>query len=382
MRAALVISEVALACVLMIGAGLLLRSFLRVLDVDLGFQPTHAASIQVDYNNGGSLAKGSAVLQNILHRVQMLPGIETAGITDNLPLDRNRSWGLRAKGRYYAKEDQQSAFVYIVTPGYLNAMGMRLREGRDVNWDDTSDKQQVAIINDTVARQFWPGQDPIDRIVLINGKDTRVIGVIADVRESGAEAQTGWQMYLPVTQQWPDGAQLVVRTKLPPEALASAVMATLRSINPEQPATEFRPVQQLVDHAVSPRRFFVVLVATFAGLGLLLASLGIYGVISYSVTQQTKEIGIRMALGATAGRVQFGVIRRTLTLAVMGIALGGALSLGLARMIASLLFGTTPTDPMTFAAMAILLGLVAFVAGYLPARRASKVDPLVALRTN
>ena len=382
MRAALVISEVALACVLMIGAGLLLRSFLRVLDVDLGFQPTHAASIQVDYNNGGSLAKGSAVLQNILHRVQMLPGIETAGITDNLPLDRNRSWGLRAKGRYYAKEDQQSAFVYIVTPGYLNAMGMRLREGRDVNWDDTSDKQQVAIINDTVARQFWPGQDPIDRIVLINGKDTRVIGVIADVRESGAEAQTGWQMYLPVTQQWPDGAELVVRTKLPPEALASAVMATLRSINPEQPATEFRPVQQLVDHAVSPRRFFVVLVATFAGLGLLLASLGIYGVISYSVTQQTKEIGIRRALGATAGRVQFGVIRRTLTLAVMGIALGGALSLGLARMIASLLFGTTPTDPMTFAAMAILLGLVAFVAGYLPARRASKVDPLVALRTN
>jgi predicted permease len=382
MRAALVISEVALACVLMIGAGLLLRSFLRVLDVDLGFQPAHAASIQVDYNNGGSLAKGSAVLQNILHRVQMLPGIETAGITDNLPLDRNRSWGLRAKGRYYAKEDQQSAFVYIVTPGYLNAMGMRLREGRDVNWDDTSDKQQVAIINDTVARQFWPGQDPIDRIVLVNGKDARVIGVIADVRESGAEAQTGWQMYLPVTQQWPDGAELVVRTKLPPDALASAVMATLRSINPEQPATEFRPVQQLVDHAVSPRRFFVVLVATFAGLGLLLASLGIYGVISYSVTQQTKEIGIRMALGVTAGRVQFGVIRRTLTLAVMGIALGGALSLGLARMIASLLFGTTPTDPMTFTAMAILLGLVAFVAGYLPARRASKVDPLVALRTN
>jgi predicted permease len=382
MRAALVISEVALACVLMIGAGLLLRSFLRVLDVDLGFQPVHAASIQVDYNNGGSLAKGSAVLQNILHRVQMLPGIETAGITDNLPLDRNRSWGLRAKGRYYAKEDQQSAFVYIVTPGYLNAMGMRLLEGRDVRWDDTSDKQQVAIINETVARQFWPGQDPIDRIVIINGNDTRVVGVIADVRESGAEARTGWQMYLPATQQWPEGAELVVRTRLPPDALASSVMATLRSINPEQPATEFRPVQQLVDHAVSPRRFFVVLVATFAGLGLLLASLGIYGVISYSVTQQTKEIGIRMALGATAGRVQLGVIRRTLTLALMGIALGGVLSLGLVRMIASLLFGTEPTDPMTYAAMATLLGLVAFVAGYLPARRASKVDPLVALRTN
>lgn len=382
MRALLVISEVALACVLLIGAGLLLRSFLRVLDVDLGFQPTRAAAVKVDYDNGGSLAKGAAVLQEILRRVQAIPGIETAGITDNLPLDRNRSWGFRAKGRDYAKEDPQGAFVYIVTPGYLGAMGMRLREGRDVRWDDGPNDQQVAIINEAAARETWPGEDPIGRLAVVNGKDTRIIGVIADVRESGAEAVSGRQMYLPVTQQWPDGANLVVRTKLTPDALASSVMATLRAINPGQPATEFMPIQQLVDHAVSPRRFFVVLVGCFAGLGLLLASLGIYGVISYSVTQQTKEIGIRMALGATAGRVQLGVIRRTLILAFMGIVVGGIVSLGLSRLIASLLFGTEPTDPMTFAAMAVLLAMVAFVAGYLPARRASRIDPLVALRTN
>jgi len=159
-------------------------------------------------------------------------------------------------------------------------------------------------------------------------------------------------------------------------------MATLRSMNPGQPATEFRTIQSLVDHATSPRRFFALLVGIFAGLGLLLASLGIYGVISYSVTQQTKEIGIRMALGATTGRVQLGVIRRTMALAIAGIALGALLSLALARMITSLLFGTQPTDLLTFAAMAILLSLVAFVAGYLPARRASRIDPLVALRTN
>jgi ABC-type antimicrobial peptide transport system permease subunit len=206
--------------------------------------------------------------------------------------------------------------------------------------------------------------------------------VISDVHESGVETQAGWQMYLPVTQYYPVGAQLVIRSKLPPAALASSVMGTLKSINPGQPATEFKPIQRLVDHAVSPRGFFMALVGSFAGLGLLLASLGIYGVISYSVTQQTKEIGIRMALGATAGRVQFGVIRRTLTLALVGVVVGGSASLVLARMIASLLFGTAPTDPMTFAAMAVLLGLVAFVAGYLPARRASRIDPLVALRTN
>jgi predicted permease len=383
MRAALVISEVALACVLMIGAGLLMRSFLKVLDVDLGFQPTQAAAVQVNFDyNTGNLAKGAAGVRNMLQHVQMLPGMETAGMTDNLPLDRNRSWGLRAKGKFYGKGDQASAYVYIVSPGYLAAMGIRLLEGRDVSWDDADTKQQVAVINETVAHQFWPGQDPLDRIVEVNGKDTRVIGIIADVRQSGAEGQTGWQMYLPVTQQWPDGAEIVVRTKLPPTALASSVMATLRSIDHDQPATEFKPIQGLVDHAVSPRRFFVMLVGGFAGLGLLLASLGIYGVISYSVTQQTKEIGIRMALGATAARVQFGVIRRTLTLALIGIILGGTVSFALAKMIASLLYGTSPTDPMTFLAMAVLLGFVALVAGYLPARRASRVDPLVALRTN
>lgn len=382
MRSLLVISEVALACVLLVGAGLLLRSFMRVLDVDLGFDPVQAAAVQIDYDNGNNLAKGGAILQEILRRVRMIPGVETAGVTDNLPLDRNRSWGLRAKGKHYEKEEQQSAFVYIVTPGYLGAMGIKLREGRDISWDDTEKKQPVAIINETVARQFWPGQDPIDRTVLINGNDTRVIGVIADVRESGVEEQPGWQMYLPVTQQYPDGGQLVIRSKLPPAALASSVLATLRAINPDQPATEFKPIQRLVDHAVSPRGFFMALVGSFAALGLLLASLGIYGVISYSVTQQTKEIGIRMALGATVGRVQLGVIRKTLALALAGIVVGGAASLALTRMIASLLFGTAPTDPLTFTAMAVLLSFTAFAAGYLPARRASRIDPLVALRNS
>jgi ABC-type antimicrobial peptide transport system permease subunit len=196
------------------------------------------------------------------------------------------------------------------------------------------------------------------------------------------EGKAGWQMYLPATQWPPAGAQLVVRTKLPPDTLAASVMGTLRQINPGQPATQFRPVQELVDHVVSPRRFFVLLVGIFAALGLTLASLGIYGVISYSVTQRTQEIGIRMTLGATQGQVQIGVMGKTLRLALIGIIAGIVASFAVARLISSLLFATAPTDPVTFLGMILLLGAVAIIAGYIPARRASQIDPMNALRNN
>jgi predicted permease len=384
MRSVLVISEIALACVLLVGAGLLLRSFLRILDVDLGFQPNRAASISVDYDDGGDPAKRSVIWQEILRGVDAIPGVRTAGITDNLPMSRNRSWDISAKGKDYRKGELEDTFVYVVSPGYLNAIGMHLVKGRDIRWDDNNKSEAVVIINETVARRLWPGQDPIDRIARVGGADARVIGVVADVHESSVESNAGWQMYLSATapQYGPDGAQLVVRTELPPELLASSVMTTLRQINPGQPATEFRPLQQLVDHVVSPRRFFVLLVGLFAVLGLILASLGIYGVISYSVTQQTQEIGIRMALGATQGRVQFSVIANTMRLVLMGIAVGTLASFGISNLIASLLFGTNPTDRTTFLCMIFLLGLVALFAGYIPARRASRIDPMVALRNN
>ncbi|HEY6292855.1 MAG TPA: ABC transporter permease, partial [Terriglobia bacterium] len=383
LRATLVISEVALACVLLIGAGLLLRSFLRVLDVDLGFQPSHAAAIKLDYDDGGSPARRGAMLQEVLRRVGMIPGIESAGVADMLPLDRNRSWGFIAKGSVYDKKKRHGAFVYVVTPGYLGTMGMRLLEGRDFSWHDQPDSEPVIIINQAAARQEWPDLDPIGRLAYGIGRgETRVVGLISDVRESSLEDASSAQVYIPMTQAGPEGSELVVRTKLPPDVLASIVMRTLRSINPGQPANEFRPIQQIVDHAVSPRHFFVVLVASFAALGLILASLGIYGVISYSVMRQTQEIGIRMALGATAAKVQFGIIRNTLRLALVGIALGTAASFAVAKGIASLLFGTEPTDPATFAGMILLLSAVAFVAGYVPARRAARIDPMVALRSN
>ncbi|MGH9397039.1 MAG: ADOP family duplicated permease [Terriglobia bacterium] len=383
LRAVLVISEVALACVLLVGAGLLLRSFLRVLDVNLGFQPARAAAIKVDYNDGNSAAKRSVIFQRILNHIEAIPGVEAAGMVDFLPLGRNRNWGsLKVKGKLYRRGEAPSPLVYVVTPGFFRAMGMSLVAGRDFSWNDGPTSQRVIIINEALARALWPGGNAVGQSVTGNGMGGLVIGVVADVRETSVEGATGWQAYYPATQDGPAGAELVVRTKLPPAALAGSVMRTLRQLNPNQPAAAFMPLQQIVDHAVSPRRFFVMLVASFAVFGLILASLGIYGVISYSVTRRTHEIGIRMALGASPARMQFDVIAKTLRLTLAGIGIGVVASLAVTRLIASLLFGITPADPVTFVVTVLVLTSVALVAGYLPARRASRIDPMSALRAN
>jgi predicted permease len=385
LRSVLVVSEIALACVLLVGAGLLLRSFLHVLDVDLGFEPSHAAAISVSYDDSGGVAKRGVILQQIIQRAEQIPGVETAGITDSLPMSTNRSWGITPKGWNFKTQGLlPGTFVYVVTPGYLHAIGMRLVAGRDFTWDDTNKDVGAVIVNETVAKQLWPGQDPIGKIGTVLNKDAQVIGVVADVHETSAETEPGWQMYVSqaAPQYPPVGANLVIRTKLPPASLASAIQAMLLQVNPAQPANEFKPIQMLVDHSSSPRRFFVMLVAAFAGLGLLLAALGIYGVISYSVTQRTQEIGVRMALGATLGQVQRDVIGKTLRLALAGIAIGTIASLFMSKAIAAMLFGTAPGDPLAFAGMVIALCAVSLVAGWIPARRASRINPMVALRNN
>ncbi|MGA8110046.1 MAG: FtsX-like permease family protein, partial [Acidobacteriaceae bacterium] len=386
-RSGLVIAEVGLACVLLVGAGLLLRSFIKVMDIDLGFQPAQAASIKVEYDDSAptdeaSALKRGAIFRQIQERVQALPGVEAAGFTDFLPLGRNRAWGTPTpKGKVFPEGALHGPLVYVISPGYVGAMGMHLR-GRDFTWDDGPKSQRVVLINASAARVYWPGEDPVGRILEANGGDCRVAGVVDDIHADSVEGDPGWQIYYPITQARPDDAQLVIRTSVPPATLAGSVLHTLRELNPNQPAAEFRPLATIVDRANSPRRFFMLLVGIFAGLGLLLASLGIYGVIAYMVTRRTQEIGVRMALGASRGRVLRGVLQQTLLLVLAGLAVGTVASFAVARGIASLLFGTQPTDVVTYAGMAVILTAVALVAGYLPARRASRIDPMVALRTN
>lgn len=386
-RSALVVSEIALACVLLVSAGLLLRSFIKVLDVDLGFQPDRAASISVSYDESAPtgdarVAKRSAIFQQILARVSALPGVEAAGIADFLPLGPNREWDTPVpQGRLFAPGELPDPLVYVITPGFIRAMGIRLR-GRDFTWADGPQNQRVVLINESAARVYWPGEDAVGKILMRDKEEDHVVGVVDDVHEESVEGGAGSQIYYPALQQGPASAQLVVRTSLPPAALAPSVLHALRELNPNQPAAEFRPIRSIVDRAVSPRRFFMILVAAFAGLGLLLATLGIYGVISYSVTRQRPEIGIRMALGATTGLVRRQVLAGTLRLAFAGIALGTVGAFAVAKLIASLLFATSPWDLPTYLGMALALLLVAAVSGYIPARRASSINPMEALRSN
>ena len=385
LRSVLVVTEVALACMLLVSAGLLLRSFVKVLDVDLGFQPDRAASIKVEYDDTAptgleSQAKRGVIFQQILDRITALPGVEAAGMADYLPLGPNREWDAPVpQGKTFREGELPDPLVYVVTPGFFRAMGIRLR-GRDFSWSDGPRGAKVVLINESAARIYWPDRDAVGQILMRGDEQDRVIGVVDDVHEEHVEGGAGSQIYYPVTQQGPNGAQLVIRTALLPATFGLTVLRTLRDLNPKQPAAEFRPIRTIVDRAISPRRFFMILVAAFAVLGLTLAALGIYGVISYAVTRQTQEFGIRMALGATPQLVQRSVLASTLKLAAAGIAVGLFVSLFCSQIMLSLLFQTEPNDPATIAAVALLLGIVAVIAGYVPALRATRIHPAVALR--
>jgi predicted permease len=382
-RGALVVSEIAFACVLLVGAGLLIRSFARLLEVDLGFRPERAASVRVDpepqYKTD---EQQNTYFDEVLRLIKTVPGIQAAGLTDVLPLGRNRSWGAPEKGQVYAKGHFPDAYVRVVTDGYFGAMGIPLRAGRDFSPRDSIGSDRVIVINETMARRLFTGRDPLGKTILACG-ERHVIGVVGDVRHLSLEDNAGMEMYVPMRQCHDySSVDLVVRTTLSPSSLAAAVRGALRPVAPNISGNAFRTLQQLVDKSVSPRRFVVLMLGAFALFALVLASLGIYGVISYSVNQRTQEIGIRMALGAQAGRVQAGILLQTLGLAAIGMSVGGAASWALARSLKGLLYSVTAADPLTFAGMLVVLTSVAAIAGYVPARRASKIDPATALRAS
>lgn len=382
-RSSLVVSEIGFACVLLVGAGLLIRSFLLVLDVNLGFQPDRAYAMRIDPNTQyKTLAQRGAYFDDVLSRISAIPGMTQVGLTDVLPLGGDRSWGVSGKGQTYPRGHNPEAFIRIVSEGYTEAAGIPLRAGRTFTARDAPDADKVAMVNESLAHTLWPGQNAVGQVLNQDG-GRQVVGVAGDVRHGSIETTGGGEMYLPIRQTFDYAAvDLVVRTALPPDAAANAVRAALRPIDPNMPLRELRALRELVDQASSPRRFLVWLLGGFAGFALLLASLGIYALISYSVNQRVQEIGIRMALGASAANLQSGILRQTLVLAGLGLTLGLIASRLLASAIGSMLFGVTAGDPATFIGMGVLMIAVAVVAGYFPARRASRVDPMVALRVS
>jgi predicted permease len=382
-RSALVVSEIALACVLLAGAGLLIRSFLRVLDVDLGFRPDHAVALRVDPSAGyKTQEQKNAYFSQLLHNVTDIAGVDSAGMTDQLPLGRNRGWGIAAKGVVYTPQTYPDGFPRIITEGYFRAMGMKLVEGRDISERDTKGTLPVVVVNETLARNLWPGQDALGRIAKIDTERT-VVGIVGDVRHIALEKGSGNEFYIPIRQLEDYGSvDLVVRTSLPTPEIASRIQEALKPLDPNLPMAGLRTLQTLVDRAVSPRRFVVVLLGGFAAFALMLALIGVYAVISYSVNQRQLEIGIRMALGASPGKVLGLVMGETMRMAVVGVVLGVIGGLLLTRLAASLLYGVTAADPLTFVmAVAILTGVAAF-AGYVPAWRAARIEPMSALRTD
>jgi predicted permease len=384
-RRAIVVAEVALACVLTTGAGLLTRSLGRVLDVQPGFASENVIAVRVDPSRVQSTPEQRNLYFNdVVRAVRSVPGVRALGLTDALPLGDNfgwRRWDALADGAQLPDDERIQPLVRIVDEGYLATMQIPLRSGRTFANADDASNEPVVIVNEVLAAKLWPGKDPIGRVLKTSGVKRRVVGVVGGVRYFGLDRDLDAEMYLPLhaTGDY-QSVDLVVRGAIPTTALAAGVRAALRRVDPSLPVVEFRTMEELVNHSVFARRFVVLLVAGFAGFGLVLSCLGIYAVISYSVSQRTQEIGIRMALGATPARLRTTIFRETGVLVLFGIVVGIPASWMASRAIRGLLFGVDASDPVTYAGALAVLALVAVLAGYVPARRATRIDPAIALR--
>ncbi len=380
-RTVLVVAEITLACLLVVGAGLLIRSFLKVLDVDLGFTTQRTYALRVDAGAGiDTEEKFDTYIRQLIATARGVPGIAAASVSDALPFDSNRSWFVRAKGQ--PPEDGDGALVKVVGPGLLETMGTPILSGREFTDYDDSRGRPVALINQTLARRFWPGQDPLGQILLVGDTEREVVGVVADVHHLSVEESSGPEFYIPVMQIRSMSPSLVIRTSRPFRDVVPALRRELTQVAPDLPTNRFRPLSRLVDRAVSPRRFFVRLLGGFAIIALLLAAIGIYGVVGYLVTRRTPEIGIRMALGASRGRILMGVAGETMRLALVGVVLGLAGALALSSVLGSLLFAVSPTDPWALLVGALVVLAASVLAGLLPAFRAARISPMDALRAD
>jgi putative ABC transport system permease protein len=389
-RQALAASEIALALVLLAGAGLLLRSLSKLRAVDPGFRSDHLLTMNIGLSSAkypAGTEKPLAFYRELLTHVQALPGVEAAGLVSTLPLGANfDNAGVQPEGMNYGPGEVPYPERYIVTPGYLSAVGIGLVRGRLLTDADNENAPLVVLVSATAAQRWWPDQDPIGRRAKVPGFDESpqpwrtVVGVVKDVKQASLDAPHTMQIYLPHAQ-YPNGVlTLVVRTQSDPLNLASEVRQQIAKVDPGQAASDIGSMDQVISNSVASQRFSAALLSSLAGLGLLLASVGIYGVLSYGVSQQTREIGIRMALGALQQDVVSLIVGQGMKLLAIGIGLGVVIALLLTRLMSGLLFGVTAGDPVTFSGVVLFLAAIAALACYLPARRAARMDPMVALR--
>lgn len=382
-RELLVISEVAMACVLLVFGGLVLRSFSQVMNVDLGFESENLIAWQLASSQEfDTLPEINAFFDQVVEAVGAVPGVEAVGLVDALPLGTNRTWGTQVVDKEYTEEDGGDGFFpHVVDDRYLQAMGIELLEGRYLQPTDVVDSPPVIVVSEEAARTIFEG-DAIGRRISMWYGEPEVVGVVSNVKHRSLELQADPEIYFPMRQIWAfQTVDMVVRTPLPPEAVTAAVGSAVRQVEAQMPTEDFRTLDSVVERSVSPRRFTLQLLIAFAASALLLASLGIYGVLSYSVTERVPEIGIRMALGESADDVRMNIVRQTMALTGIGIVVGVLFSVAGTRMISSMLYGVEPTDPMTFVVMIAILTCVALVSGLIPAIRASRTDSATALRS-
>src|SRR5208282_678860 len=391
LRGVLAIAETSLALILMIGAGLMMKSLYRLLQVDPGFRPDRVLTMGMDLRTQ-QYSKDPAILnfwQQVLDRVRVLPGVESAAVGTVVPLtDDHSRTDVTIEGMALPKPGSYPHPDYhIVSPDYVRTLGIPLLRGRTFTDADDEKAPLVGMINATVARRFFPNEDPVGKRFMFGHPSPKdppkwctIVGVVADTRLYGLANPARLEVYVPVRQSPTRTMSLLVKSGVDPAALTSAIRGAVESIDKDQPIFAISTMKELVSNSVATRRMTLVLLGLFGGLALVLGAIGIYGVISYSVAQRTREIGVRMALGAPRLGVFQLVIGQGMRLAGSGIIIGIAAAFGLARLMSSLLYGVSPADLETFAGVAILLTLVAFAACYIPARRAMKVDPMVALR--
>lgn len=387
---ALAIGEIAIALLLLAGAGLLLRSFGKLLGVDPGFRSDHLLTMSIGLPSAkyplGS-EKPLAFYRELLTRIRELPGVESAGAVSTLPLGVNfDAAGVQPEGLNYGPGEMPYPERYVVTPGYLEAVRIGLVRGRLLTDADNETAPLVVLLSETAAQRWWPNQNPIGRRVQVPGFDyspqpwRTVVGVVKDVKQAGLDAPHTMQIYLPHAQYRTGYLTLVVRTQSDPLSWAGEVREQILKVDPDQAASNIASMDQVISDSVASRRFSAVLLSTLAGLGLLLASIGIYGVLSYGVSQKSREISIRMALGALQKDVLSLIVGQGMKLVLIGVGGGLVAALLLTRLMSGLLFGVSASDPVTYGGMVLFLATIAMLACYVPALSATRVDPMAVLR--